>query len=388
MNNLPELVLGNELQQQVTKIVVEDTAPHDVPDAGDGNNSLSIDKLSAEERVHVLNFAAKININDKSMVMGYGAEAQTKVAKSSDNVLQTVRTKDLGPAGKSLTDLVVAIQGVDTDGDGGKSRIGGLFRRGKNSLAKMKAGFDRAEVNIDKIVQSLEAHKRTMMKDIALMNEMYENNYTYFKEITMYIIAGEERLKEYRAKDIAEQRRIAMEDNAEMATQKLNDMVAAADRFEKKLHDLKLTRMISIQMAPQIRMIQNNDALLAEKIQSSINNAIPLWKNQMVIALGLVNAQNALAAQKKVSDMTNDLLLKNSEMLKQSTIDVAKASEESIISIDTVRKTNENLISTINEVLDIQKQGQQNRIAAESEMLKLEQDLKTTLFQASTRGGN
>jgi uncharacterized protein YaaN involved in tellurite resistance len=224
-----------------------------------------------------------------------------------------------------------------------------------------------------------------MLKDIELMNVMYEDNYTYFTEITMYILAGEERLKEFRAKDIEEQRNLAAQDKGEMAVQKLNDMVAAADRFEKKLHDLKLTRMISIQMAPQIRMIQNNDALLAEKIQSSINNAIPLWKNQMVIALGLANAQSALDAQKKVSDMTNDLLLKNSEMLKQSTIDIAKASEESIISIDTVRKTNENLITTINEVLDIQKKGQENRHAAETELVKLEHGLKTALLEASTR---
>ncbi|MCL2703270.1 MAG: toxic anion resistance protein [Defluviitaleaceae bacterium] len=390
MADLPELVLGNELDVEVAKIIVEDSGqPHVVPEP-QGNNALAMSSLAPEEQALVRDFAAKINVTDQAMVMQYGAAAQNKVAKFSDHVLQNVRSKDLGPAGKILSDLVVEIKSVDSSGEGRGKRGGlaGLFQGGgnvKKSLARMKAGYDRAQVNIDNIVSALEGHKRTLLKDIAVMNDMYENNYTYYKEITMYILAGEEKLKEFRENDIPQQRNIAARDMSDMATQKLNDMVAAADRFEKKLHDLKLTRMISIQMAPQIRMIQNNDALLTEKIQSSINNSIPLWKNQMVIAMGLANSASALAAQKKVSDMTNELLLKNSEMLKTSTLEVAKASEESIVSIDTVRKTNENLISTINEVLDIQKKGQENRAAAETELAKLEQGLKTALFEASTR---
>ncbi|MCL2406386.1 MAG: toxic anion resistance protein [Defluviitaleaceae bacterium] len=385
MNNLPELVLGNEVEAEVAKIIVEDNGePHVVPEDKDAG-ALAIAKLSPEEQRHVHDFAKKINISDQSMVMQFGAGAQSKVAKFSDTVLANVRTKDLGPAGKSLQDLVVQIKSVDADDGGGGGLISRLFKKGgiKNSLTRLKAGYDKAQVNIDSIVSSLETHKRTMLKDIAMMNDMYENNYVYFKEITMYILAGDERLKEYREVDIQKQREIAASTNNEMETQKLNDMVSSADRFEKKLHDLKLTRIISIQMAPQIRMLQNNDALLADKIQSSINNAIPLWKNQMVIALGLANAQSALDAQKKVSDMTNELLLKNSEMLKTSTIEVAKASEESIVSIDTVRKTNENLITTINEVLEIQRKGQENRIEAEKELAKCENELKTALLEAS-----
>ena len=384
MNNLPELVLGNELEKDVEKFEVicenQQNRKEEATALAEG--------LSPEEQQMAREFAAKINITDQSLVMQYGTAAQSKVAKFSDSILQSVRTKDLGPAGQSLSSLMVEIKNVDTTGEEKKGVLAGLLRRGggiKRSLERMKAGYDRAEVNIDKIVQNLENHKRTLMKDIALMDEMYKSNYAYFKEITMYILAGEQRLMEFRENDIPAQRELAAQSGNEMETQKLNDMASAADRFEKKIHDLKLTRMISIQMAPKIRMLQNNDALLAEKIQSSISNAIPLWKNQMVIALGLVNSQKAMAAQKKVSDMTNELLLKNSEMLKQTTVEVAKASEESIISIDTVRKTNENLISTINEVLDIQKKGQENRMAAEAELTKLEGDLKTALFEASNR---
>lgn len=389
MNDLPELVFGNETEKEVEKFAVMTTEAEAAPAVRE-ETGLSLNNLNADEQALVRDFAAKIDIADRSLAMQYGAAAQGKVAKFSDNVLQNVRTKDLGPAGKSLSDLVVEIRNVDTSGEEKRGGLSGLFRRGgaiKNQLAKLKSGYDRAQLNIDNIVSTLEGHRRTLMKDIAMMDEMYKNNHAYYKEITMYIIAGEERLKEFRGKDIPAQQALAANGTSEMETQKLSDMVAAADRFEKKLHDLKMTRMISIQMAPKIRMIQNNDALLTEKIQSSINNAIPLWKNQMVIALGLANSQSALAAQKKVSDMTNELLLKNSQMLKQSTIDVAKASEESIVSIDTVRKTNENLISTINEVLDIQKKGQENRALAETELTKLEGDLKTALFEASNRGG-
>lgn len=388
MNDLPELVLGNELAREVENIA--DTAAvtsHVIPNIAEASaaSALSFDSLTVSEQQLVSDFKGKIDINDQNVVMQYGAQAQNKIAKFSDNILANVKTKDLGPAGKSLSDLVVEIKRYDAAGVEKKS---GLLKWGqstKRSFDKMMAGYDKAADNIDNITANLENHKRGLMKDIAMLDAMYENNFQYFKEITLYIIAGQERLAEFRDKDIPKQREIAAQSGGEMETQKLNDMVSMADRFEKKLHDLKLTRMISIQMAPQIRLLQNNDAILAEKIQSSITNAIPLWKNQMVIALGLANSQSALEAQKKVSDMTNELLVKNSEMLKQTTVNVAKASEESVVSIDAVRKTNENLISTINEVLDIQKKGAENRAAAESELTRLEGGLKTALFEASNR---
>jgi uncharacterized protein YaaN involved in tellurite resistance len=387
MGDLPELVLGNELEAEVQRLT-NDPAVAQMSPALPQDNTLSITNLTQEEQKAVRDFAERINISDQTVVMAYGSAAQTKIAKFSDDVLQSVKAKDLGPAGKSLAELVVEIKSFDATGEEKKTGLAALFGKGnaiKKNIDKMMAGYDNASASIDSIVSTLEGHKRSLMKDIAMMDEMYKNNHEYFREVTMYIIAGDEKLKEYRAVDIPRQRELAEKEHSEMATQQLNDMVNLAERFEKKLHDLKLTRMISIQMAPQIRMLQNNDMLLTEKIQSSINNAIPLWKNQMVISLGLANGQAALEAQKKVTDMTNELLVKNSELLKQSTLEVARASEESIVSLDAVRKTNENLITTINEVLDIQKKGSENRAIAENELQKLEVDLKNTLFQASNR---
>lgn len=384
MNEMPELVLGNELETGTRKIA--DT----VPESSTAESTLTLDSLSPEEQTAVTNFAGKIDISDRNVVMQYGAAAQNKIARFSDGILQNVQTKDLGEAGKSLSSLVVEIKNFDASstGDEKKAGLAGLFKKSggiTKQISKLVAGYSKAEVNIEKITSALESHKRTLLKDISMLDALYENNYSYFKEITMYIIAGEKRLKEFREKDIPAQRELAAASGDEMQAQKLNDMTNLAERFEKKLHDLKLTRMISIQMAPQIRLMQNNDALLAEKIQSSITNAIPLWKNQMVIALGLANSQAALATQKKVTDMTNELLVKNSEMLKQGTLEVAKASEESIVSIETVRKSNENLISTINEVLEIQKRGSESRNTAEQELIKLEGDLKSALYDASVR---
>jgi len=378
-NDIPTLELGG------APVVVQQATPENtVPAPAQAESTLTMTALSPEERQVVEAFVEKIDIADSNVVMQFGAPAQNKIAQFSDSVLQNVKTKDMGAIGKDLGDLVVEIKGFDgaTEEKGG---FLGLFGGNKvtKSIDKMMANYSKVETNIDKIVTTLEGHQRTLMKDIAMLDAMYTNNHSYFKELSMYIIAGMERLKQYREKDIPMQKAIAERANDEMETQKLNDMITLGERFDKKLYDLKLSRTISIQMAPQIRMIQNNDAQLVEKIQSSIVNAIPLWKNQMVISLGLANSKAALAAQKKVTDMTNELLLKNSEMLRQGSVEVARESERAIVSIETVRKTNENLIATINEVLDIQRKGSEERAAAEQELNKIEGDLKQALLQSS-----
>jgi uncharacterized protein YaaN involved in tellurite resistance len=290
----------------------------------------------------------------------------------------------MGEVGKSLSDLVVEIKSFDAtaseEGKGLLGRLGGFKRR----MEKMAASYSKVETNINKIQSELERHQRQLMKDIHTMNILYDKNQDYFKELTMYIAAGEERLDQFLSQEVPVQRQKAESTGDQMEAQALNDMMQMADRFEKKLHDLKLSRTISIQMAPQIRMIQNNDGVLVEKIQTSIANSIPLWKNQMVLAVGMANSRAALAAQAKVTDMTNTLLQKNSEMLRQGTVEIAKEAERGIVSIDTINKSNENLIATINEVLQIQEQGRQERAQAETELARIEGELKHALMQAST----
>jgi len=382
-NDIPVLEIGGA---PAAGVPAPATSVNLVPAPSQAESSLKLEKLSPEEQAVVRDFIEKIDISDSNVVMQFGAPAQNKIAQFSDNVLQSVKTKDMGEVGKDLAGLVVEIKSFDSTTEekrGFFARLGG----GKisQSINKMTANYSRVETNIDKIVVALEGHQRGLMKDISMLDAMYQSNHSYFKELSMYIIAGTERLAQYRVHEIPAQKAIAERAQDEMETQKLNDMVSLADRFEKKLFDLKLSRTISIQMAPQIRMIQNNDAQLVEKIQSSIVNAIPLWKNQMVISLGLANSRAALEAQRKVTDMTNELLLKNSEMLKQGSIEVAKESERAIVSIDTVRKTNENLITTINEVLEIQKKGSEERAMAELELNKMEGDLKLALMEASNK---
>jgi len=346
--------------------------------------ALSLDTLSPEEQEAVKEFIARIDISDSAAIMEYGSAPQNKIAQFSDSVLQNVKTKDTGEIGKGLTTLVTEIKSVDVT-----EEKGGFFNRAKNSAArftkqldKMSANYSKVETNIDKIVSSLNEHERVLLKDISTLDTMYDNNLNFFKELSMYIIAGNEKLSQYNDEEIPKQRKLAEETGDEMEAQRLNDMLANANRFEKKLHDLKISRTISIQMAPQIRMIQNNDRALAEKIQSSIVNAIPLWKNQMVIAMSLANSKAALSAQKKVTDLTNEMLVKNSEALKQGSIEIAQESERSLVSIETVRKTNENLITTISEVLAIQEKGHQDRMEAENELVRLEGNLKQALIGA------
>jgi len=344
----------------------------------------SLATLQPEEQAEVKGFMEQIDLNSTAVVMNYGAGAQSKIAQFSDSVLQNVRSKDMGEVGKDLSNLVVEIRSIESGGDD-KGGFFGFLRNAKKSASRMMANYSKVETNIDKIVRALQGHQRTLQKDIAMLEEMFKSNMDYSRELTLYIVAGMEKLADFRANDIPRQREVAQQANDEIEAQKLNDMINMADRFERKLHDIKLSRMISIQMSPQIRMVQNNDISLIEQITSSINNSIPLWKNQMVIALGLANAQKAMAAQNQVTDMTNQLLVKNSEMLKQGSIEVAEAAQRGIVSVETVRKVNDNLIETINSVLDIQQKGTENRRSAEVELEKIEEDLKKALIEASIR---
>jgi uncharacterized protein YaaN involved in tellurite resistance len=348
-----------------------------------GESDLSFDLLPDQERKLVTDFAAKLDLTDSNVIVQYGAPAQNKIAQFADSVLTNVRGKDLGEAGKLLTNLVVEIKGYDAAAE--EKGLLGLFGGVKKSVAKMAANYSKVEVNVDKISSALEGHQRVLLKDIAVFDKLYENNLGYYKEITLYIIAGRQKIAELREKTIPELRAKAEATGDQLASQRLTDLINATERFEKKVHDLILSRTISLQMGPHIRLLQNNDAVLADKIQSSIVNAIPLWKNQMVIALGLANSQAALQSQRQVTEMTNELLRKNSEMLKQGTLDVARESEEGIVSIETLQKTNRDLIDTINGVIEIQQQGSQKRADAEREIVRIEDELKAALLSARSK---
>lgn len=352
--------------------------------APESKDALALSSLSEEDRKKVLGFVDKIDIGNTNVVIEYGAGAQAKVAKFSDSVLESVRTKDLGETGKLLSDLVVEIKDFDADFEE-KKGIASFFTNINKQIQKMTAKYSKVEVNVNKIADALEGHKRTLLKDVAMFDQMYEHNLAYYKELTLYIIAGQERLRIAQEEEVPRMRAEAEKSGDEAQMQRLNDYVAMLDRFAKKLHDLKLSRMVSLQMAPQIRLIQGNDSLLVERIQSSLVNAIPLWKNQLVIALGLKHAQSALEAQRKVTDLTNEMLQRNSEMLKQGSIDIAKENERGIIDIETIRNTNANLITTIDEVLNIQQEGAAKRASAEEELKLMEGELKSALLEASRR---
>jgi len=381
MSNLPTLVLDGFDSTEAAPKYSPELAQVEAEKKADPQFALTA--LQPEEQAVVKDFMQKIDLTSTAVVMNYGSGAQGKIAQFSDNVLQNVKSKDMGEVGKDLAGLVVEIRSIEDGSD--KGGVFGFLRNAKRSASRMMANYSKVENNIDKIVRALQGHSRTLQKDIAMLEEMFKSNMDYNREMTLYIVAGMEKLADFRANDIPKQRKIAENANDDVEAQKLNDMINMADRFEKKLHDIKLSRMISIQMAPQIRMIQNNDISLVEQIASSINNSIPLWKNQMVIALGLANAQKAMAAQKAVTDMTNQMLIKNSEMLKQGSIEVAEAAQRGIVDIETVRKVNDNLIGTINSVLDIQQKGAENRRSAEVELEKIEDDLKKALVEAATR---
>ena len=334
--------------------------------------------LTEEERRQVDAFASQIDLTNSTLVLQYGAGTQKKMADFSESALENVRSKDLGEVGDLLSGVVTELKSFDEEEEKG---FFGFFKKGSNKIAAMKAKYAKAEENVNQIVKALEKHQVQLMKDTALLDRMYELNLTYFKELSMYILAGRKKLAEVRSTQLAELTAKAQASGLPEDAQAAKDLDSMCNRFEKKIHDLELTRMISIQTAPQIRLVQNNDTLMVEKIQSTIVNTIPLWKSQMVLALGVEHSSQAAAAQRQVTDMTNELLRKNAEKLKMATVDTARESERGIVDMETLKATNESLISTLDEVMNIQKEGRQKRQEAEAELRAMEQDLKTKLLQ-------
>lgn len=335
--------------------------------------------LTDAEKKMVQDFASKIELSNSSMVLQYGAGAQKKMADFSESALNNVRTKDLGEIGGMLSNVVTQLKSFDVEEE--EKGFLGFFKRGSNKLTSMKAKYAKAETNVDAICHTLEGHQMQLLKDIAMLDKMYELNKVYFKELSMYILAGKKKLAQTRAEQLPILVEKAKQTGLPEDAQAANDLSSLCGRFEKKLHDLELTRMISIQIAPQIRLVQNNDTLMSEKIQSTLVNTIPLWKSQMVLALGVAHSQQAAQAQREVTDMTNELLRKNADTLKMAAVETAKESERGIVDIETLKHTNESLISTLDEVLRIQQEGRQKRREAELEMGRIENELKQKLLE-------
>ena len=335
--------------------------------------------LSPEEQRQVDAFSEKIDRHDSAIILQYGAACQKKVAAFSDTVLEGVRTKDLGETGEMIANLVTELKGFSAEEE--KSGFLGFFKRSGSRIARLKARYDKAETNIDRIVEELEGHQNQLLTDIIMLDKMYEANLTYFKELTMYILAGKKKLDRECKETLPAMRERARLSGQTHDAQAANDLVSLCDRFEKKLHDLELTRTISIQMAPQIRLIQNNNTLMSEKIQSTINNTIPLWKNQMVLSLSMAHSDAAMEAQREVSNMTNELLRKNAETPKAGTAEVVQESERGIVDIETLQHTNEQLIGTLDEILRIQTEGRAKRKTAETELVRIETELKNKLLE-------
>lgn len=343
------------------------------------NNPTGVDEniLSDAEKKQVEDFAKQINIKDSNVVLQYGSGAQKKMADFSEKAIGNVKTKDMGEVGKLLSDVVIELKNFNEDDEKG---IFGFFKKQTNKLQVLKTKYDKAEVNIGKITDALESHQVTLMKDTAMLDQMYELNLTHFKELTMYIIAGKKRLYEVRNTELKELQEKAAASGKPEDAQAVRDLDAQCTRFEKKLYDLELTRTVAMQTAPQIRLVQENDIVMSEKIQSTLVNTIPLWKTQMALALGIEHAGQAAKAEREVNDMTNQLLTKNAEMLHQASVDVAKESERGIVDIETLTKTNETLINTFDEVMQIQKEGREKRAAAEVEMARIEAELKNKVL--------
>ena len=339
-----------------------------------------LEKLSEAEQAAVREFAKQIDVTNTNQVLAYGAAAQTNISEFSTAALGNVRTKDLGEVGGMLSDLVVELKGLSFAPEE-KKGFKGIFKKTANNLAAMKAQYNKAEVNVDRITGELEKHERILLKDIATMDRMYDMNQAYFKELTMYILAGQIKCKELRDVDLPKLQAKAVESGLPEDAQAANDFANMIGRFEKRIHDLELTRIISLQMSPQIRLIQNNDSLMAEKIQTSIVNTIPLWKSQMVLALSMEHSKQAMEAQREVSDVTNELLKKNAEMLHQGSIGVAQESERGIVELETLKHTNQELINTLEEVRQIQEDGRKRRAEAEAELGRLEGELKQKLLE-------
>ena len=338
-----------------------------------------LDVLTPEEKKMVADFAAKIDLRSSNAILQYGAGAQKKIADFSESALENVKTKDLGEVGDMLAGVVTELKSFDEEEE--EKGIFGFFKKGGNKLANMKAKYDKAEVNVNKICDALEGHQIQLMKDIAMLDKMYELNTTYFKELSMYIAAGKKKLQDVAATELPELEAKAARSGLPEDAQAVNDLNALCNRFEKKIHDLELTRTISLQMAPQIRLVQSNDTVMSEKIQSTLVNTIPLWKSQMVLAIGVENSSRAAKAQREVTDMTNELLRKNAEKLKLATVETAKESERGIVDIETLKATNESLISTLDEVMKIRQEGKEKRRTAEAELNRIENELKQKLLE-------
>ena len=339
--------------------------------------------LSPEELETVKQFAKQIDLNDSSMILQYGAGTQQKMADFSESALENVRTKDLGEVGQLLGNVVNELKNFDANEE--EKGFLGFFKKQGDKLQNMKTKYAKAEANVTNVCDALEQHQLTLMKDIALLDKMYELNHTYYKELSMYILAGKQKLEEVRTGELKELTDKATLTGAPEDVQRAKDLSNMCDRFEKKVHDLELTRVISIQTAPQIRMIQDNDTVMTEKIQSTLVNTIPLWKSQMVLALGVTHSNQAAQAQREVTDVTNQLLQKNAETLKMASIETARESERGVVDIETLTHTNETLISTLDEVMAIQAEGKQKRLAAEAEMTKIENDLKAKMLEMAVR---
>lgn len=369
----PTLTFGETPDtQELPSTVAEETEL--VADSAFNENN-----LTAEEKKMVEDFSQKIDLHNSQAILQYGAGTQKKMADFSENALKNVRTKDMGEVGDMLSGLVVELKSFEiTEEDKG---ILGLFKKSANKVTGLKAKYDKTETNVNNVCQALEKHQVTQMKDIALLDKMYDANLSYFKELSMYIIAGKQKLEEVRNGELAEAKAKAQASNLPEDAQAAKDIEAMCDRFEKKLHDLELTRMISIQTAPQIRLVQNNDTMMAEKIQSTLVNTIPLWKSQMVLALGIEHSNQAAKAQREVTDVTNELLKKNADLLKTASVETAKESERGIVDMETLQHTNETLISTFDEVMKIQEDGRAKRQAAEQEMQRLETELKNKMLE-------
>ena len=374
---IPQLTLTPDLDEAPTLEVKQPDMLQKAEASPEAGPDLSV--LSPAEQKAVLDFAKQIDLNDSNQVLQYGVAAQKNIADFSETALNKVKTKDMGEIGDMVSSLLVELKTFD---EPEKKGIAGLFKKANTNVEVMKAKYGKAEENVDRIAGELEQHKLTLMKDVAVMDQMYDKNLEYFKQLTMYILAGQKKLTEARATTLVQLRDKAAQTGLPEDAQAANDFENKCIRFEKKLHDLELTRVISLQTAPQIRMIQNNDQLMMEKIQTTIMNTIPLWKNQMVLSLGIQDSARAMQAQRMVTDMTNQLLQKNADMLKMATVETARESERGIVDIETLKHTNESLISTLDEVLQIQTEGAQKRREAEAELRKIEGELKQKLLES------
>ena len=374
---IPQLTLTPDLDDVPTLEVKQPDMLQKAETAPEAGPDLSV--LSPAEQKAVLDFAKQIDLNDSNQVLQYGVAAQKNIADFSETALNKVKTKDMGEIGDMVSSLLVELKTFD---EPEKKGFAGLFKKASTNIETMKAKYGKAEDNVDHIAAELDKHKLTLMKDVAVMDQMYDKNLEYFKQLTMYILAGQKKLAEERATTLVALRDKAAQTGLPEDAQAANDFENKCIRFEKKLHDLELTRVISLQTAPQIRMIQNSDQLMMEKIQTTIMNTIPLWKNQMVLSLGIQDSARAMQAQRKVTDMTNQLLQKNADMLKMATVETARESERGIVDIETLKHTNESLISTLDEVLQIQTEGAQKRREAESELRKIEGELKQKLLES------